>query len=60
MNLMTDELIRSRITEPLMKNGESEYNMSLDLRHNRNYIKSILSGCSLPPIKEFLYIMNLH
>jgi len=53
---MTDEFIRDRITELRMKKGISEYKMSLDLGHSGSYIKSISSGRSLPPLKEFLYI----
>ena len=53
---MTDGFIRKRITELRMKKGISEYKMSLDLGHSGSYIKSISSGRSLPPLKEFLYI----
>lgn len=53
---MTDEFIRKRITELRMKKDISERQMSLDLGHSGSYIKSISSGRSLPPMKEFLYI----
>jgi len=53
---MTDEFIRRRITELRIKKGVSEYKMSLDLGHSGSYVKSISSGRSLPPMKEFLYI----
>lgn len=53
---MTDEFIRNRITQLRMKKGVSEYKMSLDLGHSGSYVKSISSGRSLPPLKEFLYI----
>ena len=53
---MTEKFIRDRITELRIKKGVSEYKMSLDLGHSGSYVKSISSGRSLPPLKEFLYI----
>ncbi|MDR1892707.1 MAG: helix-turn-helix domain-containing protein [Oscillospiraceae bacterium] len=53
---MTDQFIRDRITALRIKKGVSEYKMSLDLGHSGSYVKSISSGRSLPPLKEFLYI----
>ena len=53
---MDNEFIRKRITELRIKKGVSEYKMSLDLRHSRSYMQSIVSGRSLPSMAEFLYI----
>ena len=40
---MYEEFIRNRITELRMKKGVSEYKMSYDLGHNKNYIRTITS-----------------
>lgn len=48
--------IRNRITELRMKKGVSEYQMSLDLGQNRNYIQGISSGKALPSMSVFLSI----
>lgn len=53
---MDVDFIRNRITELRIKQGVSEYKMSLDLGHSRSYIQSITSGRSLPSMPEFLYI----
>ena len=55
---MTDyaAYIRDRITELRMKMNISEYQMSLDLGMNRNYIQGITSGKALPSMAQFFEI----
>lgn len=55
---MTDypAYIRNRITELRMKMEVSEYQMSLELGMNRNYIQGITSGKALPSMTQFLEI----
>lgn len=53
---MDDQFIRDRITELRIQKGVSEYKMSLDLGHSKNYIRNITSGTALPSMGEFLYI----
>lgn len=53
---MDETFIRNRITELRTKKNVSEYKMSLDLGHGKNYIRDISSGRTLPSITEFLYI----
>ena len=48
--------IRERITELRMRKGISEYQMSLALGQNRNYIQGITSGKALPSMAQFLNI----
>lgn len=48
--------IRNRITELRIKKDVSEYQMSLDLGQNRNYIQGISSGKSMPSMAQFLNI----
>lgn len=55
---MDESFIRQRITELRMKKGVSEYKMSRDLGHSRNYIRNITSGQALPAMGEFLYICD--
>lgn len=50
--------VRNRITELRMKKGASEYEMSLSLGMNRNYIQGIPSGRALPSMKQFLSICD--
>ncbi len=50
------DFIRNRITELRLKKGVSEYKMSQELGHSRNYIQGITSGRSLPSVQELLYI----
>lgn len=47
------EFVRKRITELRLKKDVSEYQMSYDLGHSRNYIRSITSGESLPKMSQF-------
>ncbi len=53
---MTDNYIRTRMTELRIKKGVSEYKMSTDLGHSKSYIQSISSGRALPSLTEFLYM----
>ena len=48
--------VRQRITELRLKRDVSEYEMSLALGMNRNYIQGITSGKALPSIAQFLNI----
>ena len=48
--------IRQRITELRLKKDVSEYEMSLVLGMNRNYIQGITSGKALPSMAQFLSI----
>ena len=53
---MEEEFIRNRITELRLKKGVSEYQMSMDLGQNKNYVQAISSGRALPSMKQFLNI----
>ena len=53
---MFETYIRHRITELRIQKGVSEYQMSLDLGHSKNYIRSITSGRTLPSLSELPYI----
>lgn len=50
--------IRNRITALRMKKNISEYQMSLALGQNRNYIQGITSGKALPSMAQFLNICD--
>ena len=51
---MDIDFVRKRITELRVKKGVSEYQMSLDMGHSRNYVQNIAR--SMPSLQEFLYI----
>jgi len=53
---MDEQFIRQRVTELRIKKGVSEYQMSTEMGHSRNYIRNITSGQSLPSMGEFLYM----
>ena len=55
---MEMEFIRNRITELRLKKGVSEYQLSYDLGHSKNYIHNIVTGYSQPSVKEFLYLID--
>lgn len=55
---MDVSFIRERITELRLKKGVSEYQMSYDLGHNKNYVRAITSGRSLPSVKALLDIIE--
>src|SRR5699024_1643940 len=50
--------IRQHITELRMKRNVSEYQMSLDLGQNKNYIQGISSGKALPSMSQFFNICD--
>lgn len=50
--------IRERITELRLKKGVSEYQMSYALGHNKNYIRAITSGRSLPSVEGLFAIID--
>lgn len=50
--------IRDRITELRLRMNVSEYQMSLELGQNKNYIQSISSGRALPSMNGFLNICD--
>ena len=53
---MFEQYVRNRITELRLHKGVSEYQMSLDLGHGKNYIRAITSGRTLPSLTELPYI----
>ena len=53
---MFETYVRDRITDLRLKKAVSEYQMSLDLGHGKNYIHSITSGRTLPSLSELPYI----
>lgn len=55
---MKSEYIADRITELRLKKGVSEYQMSYDLGHNKNYIRAITSGRSLPSVTILFDIID--
>lgn len=52
------EYIRSKITELRVKRGITEYQMSKELGHGKNYIRNIVIGHSRPSITELFYIID--
>ena len=50
--------IRDRITKLRMEKNISEYQMSLELGQNKNYIQGISSGKALPSMRQFLNICD--
>lgn len=55
---MEMDFIRNRITELRVKKGISEYQLSYDLGHSKNYIHNIVTGYSQPSVKELLYLID--
>lgn len=55
---MDVRFIGERITELRMKKGISEYQLSYDLGHNKNYIRAITSGRSLPSVQGLFAIIE--
>ena len=53
---MDKNFIRERITALRLKKGISEYKMSYDLGHSKNYINNIMNNDTLPALSELLYI----
>lgn len=58
MNSIDETFIGKRITELRLKKGISEYQMSYDLGHNKNYIRAITSGRSLPSVHGLFQIFE--
>ena len=54
--MVHDDFIGKRITQLRIKKGVSEYKMSLDLGHSKNYIQHIANGHSRPSVTELMYI----
>lgn len=52
------EYIRGRITELRIQRGISEYKLSYETGHSKNYIHNIVSGHSQPSVKELLYLID--
>lgn len=55
---MDVRFIGERITELRMKKSISEYQLSYDLGHNKNYIRAITSGRSLPSVQGLFAIIE--
>ncbi|MCI9475936.1 helix-turn-helix transcriptional regulator [Anaerovoracaceae bacterium 41-7] len=55
---MKAKYIGERITELRLKMEVSEYQMSYDLGHNKNYIRAITSGRSLPSVTGLFDIID--
>lgn len=55
---MKTSFIGERITELRLKKRVSEYQMSFDLGHNKNYIRAITSGRSLPSVEGLFAIID--
>lgn len=55
---MDMEYIQSRITELRIQRGISEYQLSYETGHSKNYIHNIVAGHSQPSVKELLYIIE--
>lgn len=58
VSYMEMDFIRNRITELRIKKGVSEYQLSYDLGHSKNYIHNIVTGYSQPSVKELLYLID--
>ncbi len=55
---MYEDFLRERLTQLRLIKGVSEYKMSKDLGHSKNYIQNISSKRTLPSITEFFYICD--
>lgn len=54
--MIDEKYVRDRISLLRTKKGISEYKMSYDLGHSKNYMQNISSGRAMPSWPEFLYI----
>ena len=52
------KFVRERITELRLKRNISEYQLSYDVGHSKNYVHNIVSGYSQPSVKELLYLIE--
>ena len=55
---MDIEYVRQRITELRIKRNISEYQLSYDVGHSKNYVHNIVNGYSQPSVKELLYLIE--
>lgn len=55
---MDIEYVRQRITELRLKRNISEYQLSYDVGHSKNYVHNIVTGYSQPSVKELLYLIE--
>lgn len=55
---MDIEYVRQRITELRIKRNISEYQLSYDVGHSKNYVHNIVTGYSQPSVKELLYLIE--
>ena len=53
-----ETFIAERIDELRIRKGVSEYKMSLDMGHSKNYIQNIRTKRSSPSLSEFFNICN--
>ena len=56
---MDIDFVRKRITELRMLNGKSEYQLSYDMGHSKNYIHNLVAGHFQPSVTELLYLIDL-
>ena len=57
--LMDMDFVRKRITELRMLRGKSEYQLSYETGHSKNYIHNIVTGYSQPSVTELLYLIDV-
>lgn len=55
---MDIEYVRQKITELRIKRNISEYQLSYDVGHSKNYVHNIVTGYSQPSVKELLYLIE--
>ena len=55
---MDIEYVRQKITELRIKRDISEYQLSYDIGHSKNYVHNIVTGYSQPSVKELLYLIE--
>lgn len=55
---MEMQFVRDRITQLRKSRGISEYKLSNDLGHSKNYIHNIVTGHSQPSLKELFCIVE--
>ncbi len=58
VELMDIEYVRQRITELRIKRNISEYQLSYDVGHSKNYVHNIVTGYSQPSVKGLLYLIE--
>ena len=56
---MDMDFVRKRITELRMLRGKSEYQLSYETGHSKNYIHNIVTGYSQPSVTELLYLIDV-